>query len=120
MSGTVPAAIQDDPVASRILARLRVLLDRLEGVTVKVSRSQVAFRRKKNFALVWVPGMYLHRDAAPLVLTVLGRKRIRSARWKEVVEPAPGRFTHHLELYRVKDVDAQVAQWLQQAWEDAG
>jgi hypothetical protein len=38
---------------------------------------------------------------------------------REVVEPYPGRFTHHLELYETADVDAEVVQWLRQAWEEA-
>ena len=42
-----------------------------------------------------------------------------SPRWKEIVEPAPGRFTHHLELYFADDVDDQVRCWLHEAWESA-
>jgi hypothetical protein len=45
--------------------------------------------------------------------------RSDSPRWKEIVEPAPGRFTHHLELYDVADVDDEVRGWLRQAWEAA-
>lgn len=48
------------------------------------------------------------------------RRRDGSLRWKQVVEPAPGRFTHHLELRSVFDVDAEVRDWLQEAWELAG
>jgi hypothetical protein len=40
-----------------------------------------------------------------------------SPRWKEIVEPAPGRFTHHLELHSTADVDDEVQSWLQEAWE---
>jgi hypothetical protein len=46
-----------------------------------------------------------HRDSSP--------------RWKEIVEPAPGRFTHHLELHSTADVDDEVRSWLQEAWESA-
>ena len=86
------------------------------SVTVRVSKSQVAFRRRSGFAFVWRPGMYL-RKAAPLVLSVALRRRDDSPRWKEVVEPAPGRFTHHLELRSEADVDEEVRGWLQEAWE---
>jgi hypothetical protein len=44
------------------------------------------------------------------------RKRESSPRWKEIVEPAPGRFMHHLELDSVDDIDDEVPDWLQGAW----
>ena len=99
---------------------LRVMIERLGGVTLRVSRSQVAFRRRTVFAWVWRPEQYLHRPAAPLVLTVGLRRRDPSPRWKQVVEPAPGRFTHHLELYSAADLDDEVRRWLLEAWEKAG
>lgn len=70
--------------------------------------------------MVWMPGRYLQRqDVAPLVLTLSLAKKDNSPRWKEVVRVAPNRFTHHLELHRLEDIDAQVKAWLQQAWESA-
>ena len=86
---------------------------------MRVSKSQISFRRRMAFAWVWMPAQYLGRDAAPLVLTIGLRRRDPSPRWKEVVEPAPGRFTHHLELYGAGDVDLEVRAWLQEAWVEA-
>jgi hypothetical protein len=40
-------------------------------------------------------------------------------RWKQIVEPAPGRFTHHLELHTASEIDDEVRRWLQEAWEAA-
>jgi hypothetical protein len=87
---------------------------------IRVSKSQISFRRRKAFAFVWMPGQYLHREAAPLVLTLSFRTRDPSPRWKEIYEAAPGRFTHHLELYSVNEVDDQVCGWLREAWSAAG
>jgi hypothetical protein len=53
--------------------------------------------------------------AAPLVLTLSFPYRHGSPRWKEIVEPAPGRFTHHLELYSTADIDDEVTGWLRDA-----
>jgi hypothetical protein len=86
---------------------------------LRVGKSQIAFRRRIAFAWVWMPEKYLKREAAPLVLTVGLRRRDPSPRWKQVVEPAPGRFTYHLELCAPEDVDAEVAIWLREAWEQA-
>jgi len=87
---------------------------------VRATKSQVAFRRRVGFAWVWMPGLYLHGRGAPLVLTVDLRRRDDSTRWKEVVEPRPGRYTHHLEVFTADDVDETVREWLREAWEAAG
>jgi hypothetical protein len=80
-----------------------------------VQKSQVHFRARRAFAWVWIPEQYLRRPAAPLVLTVALPTRDPSPRWKEVVEPAPGRFIHHLELRQMDDVDEEVRAWLRSA-----
>jgi hypothetical protein len=86
---------------------------------VRATKSQVAFRRRRGFAYVWMPDMYLGHCDVPLVLTIGLRRRDDSPRWKQVVEPCPGRFTHHLELRSALEVDDTVRRWLQEAWEDA-
>lgn len=88
--------------------------------SLRVSKAQVAFRRKRAFAWIWRPDDWLHGHHAPLVLTVGLRRRDASPRWKEVVEPRPGRFTHHLELHAPADVDAEARAWLAEAWAAAG
>jgi hypothetical protein len=88
--------------------------------TVHVTKSQIAARRQKAFAWVWMPGKYLRGDVAPLVLTVGLRRRDASPRCKEIVEPVPGRYTHHLELTAVDEIDDEVRNWLREAWELAG
>lgn len=94
-------------------------IDTLGPAEVRVTKSQVAFRRRNTFAWAWIPEKHLHRRAAPLVLTLALRSRDASPRWKEIVEPAPGRFMHHLEVYSTSDIDDEVASWLQSAWTEA-
>jgi hypothetical protein len=91
----------------------------LGEVSVRVTRSQIAFRRRRNVAVAWMPGQYLEGRVAPLVLTLSFPRKDPSARWKQVVQASPNRFTHHLELHRLEDVDAQVHAWLRLAWEAA-
>lgn len=100
----------------RLFDSLRERIESLGPVEIVVQKSQIAFRRNRAFAYAWRPGKYLHGRGAPLVLTLLLHRRDPSPRWKEVVEPAPGRFTHHLELYALNDIDEQVFDWLQEAW----
>ena len=88
--------------------------------TMRTSRSQIAFSRRRAFAWIWAPRQYLGPRAAPLVLSIALPRRIRSSRWKEVVEPRLGRYMHHLDVGRASDVDAAVRRWLAEAWADAG
>lgn len=87
-------------------------------VTVRVSRSQVALRRRRGFAYLWVPGRYLRHPAAPVVLSVASASRIASERFKEVVHPGP--WVHHLEVTDADQVDDEVLGWLTAAAEEAG
>ena len=99
-----------------------VLHRRIEAIgfsEINVTKSQIAFRRKKAFAWAWMPGKYLHGKTAPLVLSLSFQERDASPRWKEIVEPARGRFMHHLEINSVDDIDAEVDGWLQSAWNQA-
>jgi hypothetical protein len=103
----------------RVFDVLHATIDALGPAEIRVTKSQVAFRRSKAFAWAWVPGMYLHGGQAPLVLTLSFARPNASPRWKEVVNPAPGRFTHHLELHSGSEIDGEVRSWLREAWEAA-
>ena len=107
--------------ASReIFEAVRRAVEASGPVELRVSKSQVSFRRRKALAWVWMPGQYLRGKTAPLVLTLSSPRRDASPRWKEIAEPSPGRFTHHLELYSVADVDDEVRGWLRDAWAGSG
>jgi hypothetical protein len=105
----------------RVFDAVRAVVESLGPVEVRATKSQVAFHRRLGFAWVWTPEQYLHgsRDLAPLVLTVGLGRRDPSPRWKQIVEPRPGRFTHHLELRSAEQVDDEVVAWLREAWEGA-
>ena len=94
------------------------MIDSIGSNELQVSKSQIAFRRqgrRKPFAWAWIPSRYLRRPAALLVLSVGRSSRDTSPRWKQIVEPAPGRFMHHLEIHSVQDLDDEVRGWLQAA-----
>jgi hypothetical protein len=96
----------------RLFDTLLRMIGELGPVQLNVTKSQVAFRRRKAFAWTWVPGKYLRGKFAPLVVTISLPGKDTSPRWKEIVEPYPGRFIHHLELYSVEDLDEEVRGWL--------
>lgn len=86
---------------------------------VRVSRSQVAFRRRTGFAYLWRPGQYVASDV-PAVLSIALPREDASPRWKEVVHPSARTWMHHLELRAPGDVDAEVRAWLGEAYAAAG
>ena len=104
----------------QIFEAVRHVVEAFGPVELRIGKSQVSFRRRKAFAWVWVPGRHLSGKTAPLVLTLSFPARDVSPRWKEVVEPSPGRFTHHLELYSVAGIDQEVRSWLRDAWAASG
>jgi hypothetical protein len=96
------------------------VIETFDGVELRVTKSQVAFYRRKAFAWAWIPGKYVRGKVALLVLTLSLSFKDASPRWKEIVEPRPGRFTHHLELYSTSDIDDEVREWVWVAWNEAG
>jgi hypothetical protein len=111
--------LNKQPDAKPLFAAVQMAVNKIGKASIRVTKSQIAFRRHKNFAYVWVPRQFLHGNVAPLVLTLSFPTRIPSPRWKQVVEPSPGHFTHHLELRKVEDVDDEVIGWLRIAWDAA-
>jgi hypothetical protein len=105
--------------SARFFEALQSVMEKLGPVELRVTKSQIAFRRRKAFAWAWVPGMYLRGNRPPLVLSLSLRRRDSSPRWKEIVEPTPGRFMHHLELATLAELDDEVRAWLREAWDEA-
>jgi hypothetical protein len=85
---------------------------------VRVTKSQIAFRHGRGFAYLWRPAMYV-TSSVPAVLSLALPYRIHSARFKEIVQPVPGRWMHHLELPTADSVDTEVKDWLSLAFNAA-
>jgi hypothetical protein len=96
------------------------ILEELGDYEVRVTKSQVAFRRKRGFAYLWIPERYLRRPVSPVVLSIALGRRDRSRRFKEVVHPSPSHWMHHLEIHEMDDIDDDVAGWLAEAAQRAG
>lgn len=105
------------PHSRQLFEAVRREVEALGESSMRVSKSQIAFKRRRGFAWAWMPEHYLKRKAALLVLSLSLPRRDASPRWKEIVEPYPGRFMHHLELYETSEIDEQVRNWLREAWE---
>lgn len=108
------------PASFAAFQRVRGLIEGIGPVEVRTSRSQVAFRRRRGFAYLWMPGRWLAHPAAETVLSIALPAPLASPRFKEVVHPSPRIWMHHLEIHHLDDVDAEVAGWLADAYAAAG
>lgn len=82
--------------------------------SMTVTKSQVAFRRRRGFAYVWRPGQYLDSDI-PAVLSIALPREVASTRFKEVAHPSTHVWMHHIELHKASELDDQVLGWLAEA-----
>lgn len=112
---TVDAFFAGHEASRPLFDQLLAQVEALGLVELRVTKSQIAFVHQRPFAWAWVPGRYLGPGHAPLVLSIALRRRDGSPRWKQVVEPAPGRFMHHLELRTGLELDDEVLDWLREA-----
>jgi len=85
---------------------------------VQVTKSQIAFRRRRGFAYVWRPGQYVKSDV-PAVLSIALSHEVCSHRIKSVAHPSANVWMHHIELYTATQIDDEVRGWLAEAYEDA-
>lgn len=107
------------PEGRAVYRRVARCAQALDGVTTRVTGSQVAFRRRRNFAYVWRPGRHL-RSTVPAVLSFALPYALASPRLKEVAHPAPRVWMHHVELNAPGEVDPEAEEWIRRAWEEAG
>jgi hypothetical protein len=103
------------PVALTVFFRVRSVLEQLGPVDIRTTKSQIAFRRTRGFAYLWLPGQYLAKPAVDVVLSFALGRRDPSPRFKEVVQASPKHWMHHLEIDDARDVDDEVVGWLREA-----
>ena len=100
----------------RAVARYVLAMD---GVSVRATRSQVAFTRRRDFALVWRPGQYVASDVPAAVSFALPHP-LTSDRITSVAHPSPKAWMHHVELRSPAEFDTELRAWLEDAWVEAG
>jgi hypothetical protein len=108
------------PDAGRIHNAVCALLERIGPCTCRVTRSQVAFRRRVGSAYLWLPGRWLRRPSSAVVLSSVLRRPDSSPRVKKVAHPAEHLWAAHLEIRSVEDLDGEVEAWLREACGSAG
>lgn len=115
---TLADLFADWPEALALFEPVRAFLDRLEGVTMQVQKTQVSFGTSRKFAWVWLPQRWIKQQPArSIVLTFALDHHIEDPRIKQAVEPRPGKWTHHVVIDDEADFDDVVKSWLAEAYE---
>jgi hypothetical protein len=107
------------PDGLALFAAVRDAVAAIGEAEIRVTKSQIAFRRRKGFAYVWRPGQYV-RSEIPAVLSIALPHEVGSDRFKEVVHPSATVWLHHLELTKAAEIDDEVRGWLAEAYANAG
>jgi hypothetical protein len=106
--------------ARELFEAVRVAVQAIGDAEVRVTSSQIAFRRRRSFAWTWLPDQFLSGAVAPLVLSIDLDRFDTSLRWKEVAEPSLNHFLHHLEVFGEEDLTDEVLDRVREAWSKAG
>lgn len=105
------------PVALRLFIVVRQYIESLGPVTMEVAKTQVSFGTRRKFAWVWLPQMWISKQPDESITLTFGlRRKIEDLRIRSVVEPRPGRFTHHVVITKETDLDHPVQEWLREAF----
>lgn len=100
----------------------KALLARRPETDIVVQKTQVTFRNRHVFAAAWpTPGRVAakRRPAVSVGITLGLARPLDSPRAFQIVEPYPGRFTNHLLIAEPGDIDAQLTDWAQEAYDYA-
>ena len=116
---TVDRFFESSPTAYGLYRAAERMATGMGPLEVRVSKSQVSFRRRRGFAFLWRPGSYV-KSTVPVVLSLALPYEAASPRFKQIAHPSPGIWMHHLELRDSGQLDAEVEHWLREAYDAAG
>lgn len=89
----------------------------VDGVKVKVQKTQIAFSNRHNFAFVsFLPVRKAKERPKVYIVVTFGLGYcVESPRIDAAVEPYPGRWTHHVLIAGTEEVDDELMGWIKEA-----
>ena len=93
------------------------VLSEVGNVDVKVQKTQIAFSNRHNFAFIsfLTVRKKKERPESYVVVTFGLGYRVESPRIDAVVEPYPGRWTHHVLISEAEEIDEELMEWVKEA-----
>ncbi len=93
------------------------IVNEIEDVRIKVQKSQISFYNKHLFACVSFARLRRKKDcpAAYIVVTFGLNHKVDSPRIEVATEPYPARWTHHLLVSQLGEIDEELMLWIKEA-----
>ncbi len=104
----MPAAL---PLYQRIAENMR---EAFPNVEIRVQKTQITFRERYGFAFISLRRIKGCPETFLILSFGLGT-RLDSPRIAAAVEPYPNRWTHHMIISSLDQIDGEVMEWLCQA-----
>ena len=95
------------------------ILSRIPDVIIKVAKTQITFANKRGFAFVSFNPCRKAAQRPKIWMTVtlgLGYRK-ESSRIDVATEPDPNRWTHHVMVGSVEEIDEELMAWIKEAAE---
>ena len=104
------------PIYERLEERIQT---KIPDVKFKVAKTQITFAKRYGFAFVSFNPCRKAKDRPAVWMTVTFGLSYRkeSPRIDVATEPYPGRWTHHVMVGSVDEIDEELLGWIQEAAE---
>lgn len=91
--------------------------EEIENVRIKVQKSQISFYNQHMFACVSFARVRKKKDCPfPYIVVTFGLDhRVESPRIEIATEPYPNRWTHHILISNVDEIDEELLSWIREA-----
>lgn len=109
---------QQDIEALSLYERLEgLILDRIADVQIKVQKSQISFYNRHMFACVSFSKVRKAKDRpAHYIVVTFGLDHcLESPRIDVATEPYPNRWTHHVLISNLDEIDDELMGWIYEA-----
>jgi hypothetical protein len=103
-----------------VFQRIAEIVEGCGGAELRVAATQLGWARTRGFAYLWSPQRWVGRGGAEVMLGLDLPRRDPSPRWQQVVQVRPGRFLHHLEVRSAAELGDEFADWVVEAYGEAG
>lgn len=93
----------------------------VSDVRIKVQKTQISFYNKHMFACVSFARVRKKKDCPEnfIVVTISLNHKLESPRVDIATEPYPNRWTHHLLIFDMSEIDEELMEWVEEAAEFA-
>lgn len=93
------------------------ILKEIRNVRIKVQKSQISFYNKHLFTCISFAKIRKKKDCpSPYIVVTIGLDhKLESPRIEIATEPYPNRWTHHLLISDMKEIDDELISWIKEA-----